>query len=423
MRPRRGGRGRGATEQKFVCPVDSRCFSTRAALTQHKRAVHSARTNGQGQKAPRAMRVMAYRNQGSARGGNNRGRVISGKDIVSVFDIDSKAVSGTMLAQINLNPHSFSGTRLDQEAALWTRWRPQMMVVTVASSAGFMITGSYMIGWTGDSAESFVGGPGVIPRVGALVPSVTSFVGANSTLSVPCDTVQKWLYTNSQESDDSTHGKIVICLNGALGTITQGKITLTVTLTWRCAFEYPRLTGAQVSQTIYADSDYAGYHTTSTNDWAGGTKLSLKQHAGGSLVPFPKARPQTVYMLDPQANLGYYSSASGKGRIIYGVLIPNFSVKAFAVFSDKEKATKFAQSGDSSHCLTYYAAGPVVDPDNPSWTEVMGLHAVQQLDAEKEQLKAQIAELQAQLQVALDFGEASSSTSFLGVEASENTYQ
>lgn len=293
------------------------------------------------------------------------------------------------------------------------------MAITVASSAGFMITGSYMVGWTGDSAESFQSGPGVIPRVGALVPSVTSFVGANSTLSIPCDTVQKWLYTSTQESDDSVHGKIVIVLNGSLGTITSGKITLTVTLTWRCAFEYPRLTGAQVSQTIYAESDYAGYFTTSTSDWAAGTKLSLKQHSGGSLVPFPRARPQTVYQLDPQASLSYYASATSKDKVAYGVLIPNFSVKAFAVFKDKDKAKKFAQSGDSSYCLPYYAAGPIVEPDNPAWTEVLGLRAVQQLDAEKEELKAKIAELQAQLAVALDFSEAGSSSSFLGVEALE----
>lgn len=363
-----------------------------------------------------AQLLTSFKGIGPTRSGTPLSRVASGKDVIAVFEVGNTSPIGTVLTQVTINPQTFAGTRLAQEASLWTRWRPERMEVIVTSSAGFMITGSYILGWTADANEAFVSGPNAVVRIGALVPSSTSFIGQMSRLIIPAGTVQRWLYTNTQEPDDSYHGKLVIALASQLGTIASGKVAMTVTLNWRVAFQGPRLIGAQTNQTIYAESDYSGYHTTSTSDWAAGAKLSLKQHAGGGLVPFPLARPQTVYKLDSQANLQYYKTSTELSKVHYGVLIPNFSTKALAVFEDKDKANKFATTGDSTHCLDYRAAGPVVEPDNPAWVEVIAMQQIRTQDEQTRriiELEEEVRRLRLERAVDAEEVELSSASSFL----------
>lgn len=321
--------------------------------------------------------------------------------MIHTVNVNTKAPIGTVLAQIPINPLSFASTRLAQEAELWTRWRPVMLRLEAVTSAGNMITGAYVAGWTADPSQNFDTSVDTIVRASALVPSVTSHISQKIMLNVPCNTSQKWLFCKSREIEDANHGKLVSALSASVGVIASGsEISITFYLTWKVAFDGPNLMAGTLESGIYAESDYEGYYTDSVSDWANGKKLSLKTHAGGNLVPFPSARPQTVYRLDKAATLEYYTSSSSKEKIAYAVLVPNYYQKAFAVFKDKAKATAYATSGDSSNCLDYVSPGPVVSPDNPAWYEETNLQRVRSGEADKdaliEELRQQVAQLKAQ---------------------------
>lgn len=358
-----------------VCKLCQKAFKSRKALQQH-RVTHFSRrrapcppVGGAVRSAPKPPRAPRTSNQSA--------RVVSGRDLVAVLTMSTSNKIGDILYSAPINPASFTETRLAQEAALFARWKPKKMLFDIQSSAGGLVMGSYAAGWTSDSSVSFVRGDGALRQVAALVPYSAGHVGKRLRLDVPCNLVQKELYVSSKEVDDSVHGRVVMCVVAPVGAMTTSStITVSVYLNWSVQFYGPRLPAASENIGIYADSDYAGYHTTSTNEWANGTKLSLKLHPGGALVPFPEARPQTVYKLDASANLTYKIKDKEDGHVRYGVLIPNFSVKGFAVFEDKNKASKFALSGDSSYCLDYSAAGDPVNPDNPVWYEEVGLSSL-----------------------------------------------
>lgn len=369
-----------------LCKICGKVFQNRKALQQHRvthfskprRGRSAAVGNSTGGPPPRRPKVPRPPAQ------NKAVRSISGRDLVALVVMKTTNNIGDVLYQTPINPASFAETRLAQEASLFSRWRPSKLRFDIQSSAGSLIMGAYAGGWTSDSSVSFGKGEATLKQVAALVPYQSGHVGKALRIDIPTNLVQKDLYVSSKEPDDSVQGRFVLVVVAPLAAVTTSSaITISVYLNWTVHFYGPKLPAQAENAGIYADSDYAGYHTTSTNDWAEGKKLSLKQHAGGSLVPFPEARPQTVYKLDPDAKLTYKKNPSGEGEVKFGVLIPNFSVKAFAVFESATLANKFALTGDSTHCLDYFAAGDVVQPDNPVWYEQSSLSSLLDQDSVK----------------------------------------
>lgn len=372
------------SEQCFTCPQDGRVFKTRPALAQHMRASHKAAPK----KPVPKVRARQRLNQ------NSPGRVVTGRDVIGTYSATASDDAGKILAQFTVNPGMFRTSRLTQESSLWTKWRPLMLRIEVTPSAGGMVTGSYGLGWSADSSDPYEDGQTSINRVGALVPTTTGHISKGISINIPCNISQKWLYVNSKEPDDSLHGKVILLTTSQIGAVTSGSaISFNVVLKWRVAFDNPRMAAASTKIAVYADSDYAGYHTTSTNDWANGAKLSLKAHAGGGLVPFPSSRPQTVYELDSAAKLNYKIKDKPDGVIKYGVQIPNFAVPAFAVFADKAYAQKFAETGNTTYCLKYESAGDAISPDNPAWFQVTSLSEVRESAALKDKVRALEAEV------------------------------
>lgn len=368
--------------KRISCSVCRRSFNARAALFRHiKDTNHKV---GTPVKRPRKSI------SGAA------ARTSSGTDFITSVTISSKLSFGKILYQVPLNPLSFAGTRLSQEAALWNRWKPVNVTFMVKPSASTFVSGQYILAWTTDSAENFTDGSSAVVRLSSL-KSITQPIHKSSSMRISNQTVQKWLYTDSREPSDSNHGKLIIALTGPLSSVTSdSSIVLNLYIKWSVTFDGPHIEGTTEISAIYAESDYASYFTTSTSEWADGKKLSLKTHEGGALVPFPNARPQTVYRIDSTAKLTY-NTATAKGDIKYGVLIPNFSVKAFAVFNSLDSAKKFASTGDSTHCLDYASAGARVQPDNPAWYEQVGLTAIRRGD-DVDALHSRISELEGLLE-------------------------
>lgn len=319
------------------------------------------------------------RRRGAGRGRGQVGSVVerraSGNDIIgSVTMQTASAHSGAGILHAPINPRNFPGTRFYQESKLWTRWRPVSLKVRLVSGASQLVVGRCGLGWHADPKVDFPTGQSGVVRFGTLRPGKSGHPSDLSEISIPSgmrNSSQTW-YIIEGEPEDSDHGTLIALVLSSLGAMTgTSAITFQVELDWTVEFSGPDVESAEgTAETIYADSGYENYFTTSVSDWAAGQKLTLKHSSGGYAALFSDARPGIVYELDPKAVLKAYTSATAQANVKYGVRIPNYYEAALAVFVDLKKAQDFASSGDSTHCMTYHSAGGYVSPSNPAWTEV-----------------------------------------------------
>lgn len=356
----------------FTCNVDKRRFPTKAALEQHKKAVHVNCSQPPKARRPRSGR--GRRNGGVSRNGGSS-RVVSGSDnIGATVDISTKSEAGSILRVVKMTPSYFTDSRMAAEASLWTRWRPIKMVLHILPSAGALTSGSYVVGFTYGHDERVVNGESAVHMVSAMKPSVSANVHKATTFRVPVDTSRKWYFTSPYNEEDAVHGTVFIVLSAPVGNITEdSKFRFNFKLDWTVAFEgavLPTLGTAPGGEEIFADDGWEGYHTTSTNDWANGTRLTLKQHAGGELVPFSMARTNTLYELNSKASLTYYTAEGRTGKITHGVIIPELGGKHMAVFPSKSTAQTYLKSKSINDCTPYHSAGSTITPENPPWREI-----------------------------------------------------
>jgi hypothetical protein len=301
---------------------------------------------------------------------SNPTRLTQGSDILANISLSGDSKAGAGILKATLNPRSFPGTRIYQESLLWTRWRPLSLRVRLVSGATSLVIGRMALGWSADSRDIMPSGMAGIVKMGTLRPHMTTLLSQTCEIVIPSrrvDVSRQW-YLMSGEPDDSDHGTLFAILMASLST-TTGTQTFQVELDWSVEFSGPDIqsTGSE-TETIYADDSYTPFFTDSVNDWASGGRLTLKHKEGGGVVPFPDARPGSIYKLDSKAKLTYKISGKSDGRISYGVRIANYYVPGLAVFDTIEGAKKYASSGDSNDCLAYSSAGDWVTPENPAWS-------------------------------------------------------
>lgn len=359
------------SKKSHVCPIDKRRFATKAALRQHRTTSHDCAPQGRPMVArARGRGRGAFRAQRTPREQSTRARTITGADMVAVSaNLSTSTVVGSVIAEFDVTPSFFDGTRLAAEAQLWSRWKPQHLMLQVIPSAGSLVTGTYCVGFTYEVNAVLGTGIGAVKQINSYIPSSTATVYNKISFNIPVDTAQKWLHTSGRERADMVHGKVFAVLTSPIGNITNdSKINFTFRMVWTVAFEGPVLPGtAETGASVYVDDGYESYHTTSTADWASGGRLSLKHVAGGALCPFSTARSDIVYKLDPVAKLYYVKEDKTKALVTHAVIIKSFAGKHFAVFASKETAQKYLQSGSVDDCLPYVEAGDVVTPANPAW--------------------------------------------------------
>lgn len=380
--------------KSHACPIDGRCFKTRAALMQHKRMSHAM----QATPLPRQPRSQPPRRgakrQGLASRLNGPGtRTCRGSDMLEVgIQVSTSTNIGTVIAEYDITPKYFEGTRFELESRLWARWRPTSLKVGVRPSAGSMTSGAYAVGFTFDPTARLASAPTAVSVVNAMRPSATASISQPINLVLPREPSQKWYHIQGREKHDMIHGRLFVVLVSKIGNVTtDSRISFNVRLDWTCQFEGMSMPVSVEQQHVYADAGFEGYHTTSTNDWANGDRLSVKHTAGGALVPFSDAESDTLYLLDKQAKLPY-KTENGGGFITHAVVIRDFPGRHFAVFADQASALKYMSSGNADDCLKYYSAGDAINPDNPPWTAVSASNLkIARLECELAALRLQVS--------------------------------
>lgn len=350
-----------------VCPMCRKEFAGKSALRQHMQTKHQAQK-------PVVVQAAPAKKKNRGRGRNPRAgfdRVESGVDILHTTTIPASALVGAMIFSLTLAVEDLVGTRFASVASLWSRWRPRSLRLEVIPSAGATVSGNYIVGWVGDPDYTLGNGDAAIRTVAAMQPSQQRHISKPMTFVIPAAALQKWYLTFGTVDGETSHGKLFGVLSSAIGNLTSdSSISFSLRLHWSVEFSSPRLPEVAESETIYAEDDYTPYFTDSSSDWADGKYLSLKERAGGNLVPFPGAKPGVVYKIDSKAVLQYKIGNGKVGNISYGVRIPNYYSSAMAVFDSLQNAIAFSTSGNSAYCLPYYAAGDYVKPNNPAWTMV-----------------------------------------------------
>jgi hypothetical protein len=196
-------------------------------------------------------------------------------------------------------------------------------------------------------------------------------IGKAFQITVTKPPVQPWLYCDGEDLQDVAHGCFIVALMSPLSNVT-GEMAVTVHLVWSILVDgpdVPTLTTAAEGEDVYAGSGFESYFTDSTNDWAEGEKLTLKHTVGGQVVPFIGLKHGVVYRLDLVAKLVYWFTDVVEREIRFGVAIQGSKLaNGMAVFESLTAAERYAKTGDTTFCLSFFKAGSKgIEPSNPAW--------------------------------------------------------
>jgi hypothetical protein len=310
--------------------------------------------------------------------------------MLGVVTVDSTVRVGDILAELEVQPVSFNGTRLTQVAHIWSRWRPNALKFRIVSSAASIVSGNYMAAWTA-AYDKLGSGMSAVREMATFVPTTQQHISQSATVNVPCTGAlmpsQRWLSVHRMdEMSDCAHGRFLLVATAQVANI-KGSVTLTIHLDWDVTFSNPQIDRTDEGyDTVYARDGYEGYHTTSSSDWHDSAYLSFKHTAGGAFVPFDGAQPGIVYELAPTAKCSMYINSNTLVPVGYAVRIKDdttFDYPTFTPFprTDKgrEYAEAYAKTGDLANLYRYYAAGEPVTPTNPPWKPLVDTRAVRTL--------------------------------------------
>lgn len=308
--------------------------------------------------------------RGGQRAGTSAGarptRTASGQDLITSWSV-SKAqdlTEGQSLIRIEYHASKYDGTRLSQEAALWSRWRPTSLRIRLISTFSSSGSGRLCVAWMEDHTDALPGGLPGLRRMVSL-PHVEGNINTPLVLRVPLKN-PPWLYLREHDVDGTFGAVVVGVIQPIVGA--TGKLSLQLSFDWSVQFSGPYAAiRSQPGTSVYADSSWTPYFTTSSGDWDSGY-LTLKAHSGGGIVPFPGAKPGSVYKLDPSAHLDYVKADGTTAKVEYASVIKDSPYHGFALHQSFAYASSYQSSGNKQYCLKYTAAGNWVSPNNPAWS-------------------------------------------------------
>lgn len=347
-----------SSRKTIVCPLDQRRFATRAALAQHRAAAHSSGPRVQVRRRPLVMSNVA-------RSGTLPGVTSRGKDLLQSFTVGEKLSVGAVVMNKVISPLSMDPSRFSSESALWSRWKPMSLRVTVSGAGASTTFGSVCLGWDPDGRWQATMSSGDYTRVAALVPSVTLRLHETKTFVIPPEVTRKWYFTVGS-LEDSAHGALIGVVASPCGGFT-GSVGVNVILDWVVQFEgadTPSRGGSVDSDTVKPDSGWSNLFTTSDGDWDSG-RLTLKMHSGGAMCPFSAARQDHVYTPASGTKVPYIDETGKTQHVAAFAVIQGFATPGFACFASEANAVSYVKTGDVDKVLAYKAAGDYATPAVP----------------------------------------------------------
>lgn len=302
-----------------------------------------------------------------------RAVIMEGYDYLGTVVLSPKTPIGEVVTIISICPTAWAGTRIQQEAALWQRYRPKSLVLEVTTSAHKMMGGQYMAAWTADADDPIpTKGEGALSKLMAYNPSRVTNISNHMRMRIPISTTQKWYYLRGTEDKDVEYGKVYIACVAPLSNVTQeSKTTLVVRMRWTFEFSMPDMpSSANPDAEIFASAP--NYFSNSSGDWKAGKYLTFKWHEGGDIVEFPGAQAGSIYKIGAGASVGYYISNGTLQQTKYAVCVMETTETGqpmMAPVKDLAAAKAWVADKSDSHLLLWYAAGPWITPENPPWRE------------------------------------------------------
>lgn len=359
-----------SSRKNIVCPQCQRHFASKAGLAQHRADAHVARK----QPGPR-VRNTQRRSGGQSTSVRMSSISSSGVDLVQSVSCSKSMAAGTVLLNLPLGPSHLAPSRWRNESALWSRWRPRNLRLSVVGSGASTTFGSVCVAWCPDFNWVPVGNSSDYMRVAALRPSVTMRLHESRTLSVPAEMTQKWYHCDGSP-ETSTHGSVLVVVAAPVGGF-DGSVGLTITLEWSVAFEGIEMPGTQsaIDDVIRPDAGWSNLFTTSDGSFESSV-LTLKMHSGGAMAPFSAARSDHVYEPTADTVVKYYDTTGQLLTAKYFARVHGYAIPGLLLFSTREDAVSYVVSGDTTKALKFSKAGPVSTPALPKFHGTSA-HAVQ----------------------------------------------
>lgn len=334
---------------------------------------------------------------------------MSGVDVIAITGITSTNVTGDALLTFVVNPLSLTDSRLGQYSQLWARWRPLSLMVEASPSAGGMMPGGYIVGWSADPSDQFRGqAQASIVHLTALGCQMQRPIGQGGRLKLPVEATSRWYVTRGSPVEDS-HGVVMAALTGPIG---ANKTSIVWKMHWTIEFDGPDMPLPGEVLFIEPQSDFAGIFTDSVSDWNGGKSLTFKHSEGGQVVPWQGVQSGIVYTVTSGVTIPYVYIDNSTGKAVtktsyckWFSRIINSSAygAALACHASKEDARAYQNNADDTKVLTYVAAGGWATPQLPRLKgEVVSLSMVAppltpSLDNPIRDLQEQVARLTSQM--------------------------
>lgn len=299
--------------------------------------------------------------QSAVRAANPTDVRVRGKDLVALKLVRESDIPGKVIWEVACHPHSFHGTRLFIQSSTYGLWRPQSLTLHVVSSASAVTNGNFVIAWAPRKMPSVSAESHAQFLLANPASRMVAFKQGRASLRVPTVTKQKWLVSDTTVDDESMHGYFYMVLMGPPN-ITQGAISLSVSLDWVVNFSQPSLPQENVRPPAVCTDN--GPYASALKDYPSTTILH-----GASLghqAAFRGAVNFAVYQLMPPP-IGWRPEAppsviDKRENYYYGVWAPQGTWHSMYLFWTLEGARKFAADPQDSNATLYYKDGDTVDP-------------------------------------------------------------
>lgn len=287
-------------------------------------------------------------------------RTLSGSDVIASFTANNQEM-GTILHQAPLSPLMMSHTSLAQDSKQWSRWRPRKLEISVSGTSTATVGGSVVVAWLADTTHHLASGPLAVNAAVACEISHVVSLSSSKTFLLPTQTDKRWLET---DGSDSAHGSIVVVLLGP-PIATNAKIGVMITLKWVIEFSGRELYGAESSgEEIRPADGWQDLFTTSDSSYDS-TVLTFKMHSGGSMCPWPAARPNVVYRNHTGSYIFYNDSEGAEKYANYFTRVIGHGTPGMVLHASEADALAYLKTGDKKKCLQYFSAGRICKPTVP----------------------------------------------------------